>query len=34
MTLEPKGEKQRWPLGEVKEWRCSGVGKTLESSDI
>jgi hypothetical protein len=32
--LELKGEKRRRPLGEVKEWRCSGVGKTLEGFEI
>jgi hypothetical protein len=32
--LELKGEKQRRPLGEEKEWKRSGVGKTLEGSEI
>jgi hypothetical protein len=31
--LELKGEKRRRPLGEEKEWRCSGVGKTLKGSE-
>jgi hypothetical protein len=34
MTWEPKEEKRRQPFGEEKEWRCSGVGKTLEGSKI
>jgi hypothetical protein len=33
-TWELKGEKQRRPFGEEKEWRSSGVGKTLEGSEI
>jgi hypothetical protein len=32
--IESQGEKRRRWFGEVKEWRCSGVGKTLESSEI
>jgi hypothetical protein len=31
--VELKGEKRRRPLNEEKEWRCSGVGKTLEGSE-
>jgi hypothetical protein len=34
MTLELKGEKRRRSLGEEKEWRRSGVGKTPEGSEI
>jgi hypothetical protein len=32
--LELKGEKRRQLLSEEKEWRRSGVGKTLEGSEI
>jgi hypothetical protein len=32
--LELKREKQRRPLGEAKEWRRSGVRKTLEGTEI
>jgi hypothetical protein len=34
MTLRSQGEKQRRRFGEAKEWRCSEVGKTLESFEI
>jgi hypothetical protein len=31
--VELKGEKRRHPLDEEKEWRRSGVEKTLEGSE-
>jgi hypothetical protein len=31
--VELKGEKRRRPLDEEKEWRHSGVEKTLEGSE-
>jgi hypothetical protein len=34
MTWKLKGEERRRPFGEEKEWRRSGVGKTLEGSEI
>jgi hypothetical protein len=31
--VELKGKKRRQPLSKEKEWRRSGVGKTLEGSE-